>query len=250
MKLARLASSIHKWLALLVGIQIVFWVASGFFFTLFPIERIRSEHLIRKIEAKPIDLAALPDLSKLGQALDRQPTKITLDQRASGAVILAEFAEGRPVLLDGRTLSALSPLDAERAVSVARAHVQVEGAPSSVRLMTGETTEYRGALPAWRVQFAQPDKIAVYVAADTGQVTARRSDLWRLYDTLWALHIMDWASHEDFNHPLIVATSLLTILTVVAGVVLIPYRVRFSGLRRKKALSIPEGLGSEPPAAT
>lgn len=62
---------------------------------------------------------------------------------------------------------------------------------------------------------------------NTGAVTARRSDLWRLYDTLWALHIMDWQNHEDFNHPLIVFVSWLTLLSVIAGVVLIPYRIRF-----------------------
>ncbi|MCC6789814.1 MAG: hypothetical protein IT547_18440, partial [Hyphomonadaceae bacterium] len=45
MNLARLASFVHKWLALLVGVQIVFWVVSGLFFTIIPIEQIRSEHL-------------------------------------------------------------------------------------------------------------------------------------------------------------------------------------------------------------
>ena len=88
-------------------------------------------------------------------------------------------------------------------------------------------SEYRGALPAYRVQFADGG-LAVYVAENTGAVTARRSDLWRLYDTLWALHIMDWRNHEDFNHPLIVAAAWLTLLSVIAGIVLIPYRIRFT----------------------
>lgn len=53
MSLARLASFVHKWLALLVGIQIVFWVVSGLFFTIFPIQQIRSENLIRPAQTKP-----------------------------------------------------------------------------------------------------------------------------------------------------------------------------------------------------
>lgn len=99
--------------------------------------------------------------------------------------------------------------------------------------MTEETAEYRGALPAWRVQF--PDGgLSVYVAQNTGAVTARRSDLWRLYDTLWALHIMDWQNHEDFNHPLIIIVTAITLLSVIAGIVLIPYRIRFRS--RPKAI--------------
>ena len=69
------------------------------------------------------------------------------------------------------------------------------------------------------------------VAANTGAVTARRSDLWRLYDSLWALHIMDWRDHENFNHPLIIAVTAITLLSVIAGIVLIPYRIRFRKLR-------------------
>ena len=96
--------------------------------------------------------------------------------------------------------------------------------------MTEESSEYRGALPAWRVQF--PDGgLSVYVAENTGAVTARRSDLWRLYDTLWALHIMDYRDHENFNHAPIIIVSILAFLSTIAGIALIPYRFRW---RRKK----------------
>lgn len=66
-----------------------------------------------------------------------------------------------------------------------------------------------------------------YVAQNTGAVTARRSDLWRLYDTFGALHIMDWQNREDFNHPLIIIVTLITLLSLIAGIALIPYRIRF-----------------------
>jgi hypothetical protein len=79
----------------------------------------------------------------------------------------------------------------------------------------------------WVVRRKAQRLSGVYVAQNTGAVTARRSDLWRVYDTLWALHIMDWENHEDFNHPLIVIVTWLTLLSVIAGVVLIPYRIRF-----------------------
>jgi hypothetical protein len=74
--------------------------------------------------------------------------------------------------------------------------------------------------------------LAVYVTQDTGVVTARRSDLWRLYDALWALHIMDWRGHETFNHPLIIGVAAATLISVIAGVILLPYRIRFRFHRR------------------
>lgn len=231
MQLARLASWVHKWLALLVGLQVVFWVVSGLFFTLFPIEQIRSEHLVRPPQsARSIDATALGDLRLIGGAQNRAPIKVTLEQRADGPVAVAEFADGAPILFDAATLRPLSPLDRDAALRIARGHVTLASAPVSATLVSEQSAEYRGLLPAWRVQFAEGN-LSVYVAANTGTVTARRSDLWRLYDTLWALHIMDWRDHENFNHPLIIAVTAITLLSVIAGIVLIPYRIRFRRAR-------------------
>jgi uncharacterized iron-regulated membrane protein len=58
---------------------------------------------------------------------------------------------------------------------------------------------------------------AVYVDALTGEVTARRSDLWRIYDFLWSLHIMDYRERESFNHPLLVAMAGVGLVTVLTG---------------------------------
>ncbi len=235
MQLARMASWVHKWLALLVGVQVVFWIVSGLFFTLFPIERIRSEHLVRPPQAaRAIDATALGDLSLIQDAQNRPPTKVTLEQRADGLVAVAEFTDGDPILFDAATLRPLSPLDRDAALRIARGHVTLTSAPVSAALISEQSAEYRGPLPAWRVQFAE-DGLSVYVAANTGAVTARRSDLWRLYDVLWALHIMDWRNHENFNHPLIIAVTFITLLSVIAGIVLIPYRIRFRGRRPKTA---------------
>ncbi|MBX9745520.1 MAG: PepSY domain-containing protein [Hyphomonadaceae bacterium] len=226
MSLARLASFVHKWLALLVGIQIVFWVVSGLFFTLIPIQQIRSENLIRPAQAQTIDTATLASLASLRGDQNALPTKLTIESRPIGQVVVAEFGDQSPILFDAVTLQRLSPFNAEQASAVARAHVTLASEPTDATLVTEESAEYRGALPAWRVQF--PDGgLSVYVAQNTGAVTARRSDLWRVYDTLWALHIMDWQNHEDFNHPLIIIVTVITLLSVIAGIVLIPYRIRF-----------------------
>ena len=234
MSLARLASFVHKWLALLVGVQIVFWVVSGLFFTLIPIQQIRSENLVRPAQAQTIDTATLASLASLRGDQNALPTKLTIERRPIGQVVVAEFGNQSPILFDANTLQRLSPFNAEQASAVARAHVTLVTEPTDVTLVTEESAEYRGALPAWRVQF--PDGgLSVYVAQNTGAVTARRSDLWRIYDTLWALHIMDWQNHEDFNPPLIIIVTVITLLSVIAGIVLIPYRIRFRSRAKPSA---------------
>lgn len=221
MKLQTLAANIHKWLALIVGVQVLFWIASGFFFTLFPIERVRSEHRIAEFHAAP--LSAVRDVSAL---LPEAPTRVIYERDAAGdAVAVAEFQERRPILIDLEDWRVASPLSADAAAQIAQAYTTGSPRVRERRLITEETPEYRGPLPAWRIAFDDAEGLAVYVAADTARVTARRSDLWRVYDALWALHIMDWRDHENFNTGLMILTSFTALLVALAGFVLFPYRM-------------------------
>jgi uncharacterized iron-regulated membrane protein len=109
--------------------------------------------------------------------------------------------------------------------------------------VTENSAEYRGPLPAWRVDFADGAARSFYVAADTGAVAARRSTLWRVYDFLWGLHIMDWRGHEDFNSPLLVAATLLGLVVVVSGIVMLPSRLGYTAWwrRRRNRADAPKG---------
>ena len=110
-----------------------------------------------------------------------------------------------------------------------------------VSRVDAETTGYRGALPAWRVDFEDGEGRAIYVAADTGQVTARRSTLWRAYDFLWGLHIMDWRGHADFNSWLLVIFTLLSLVVVVSGIVMLPSRLGLTRWWRRRRASRASG---------
>lgn len=233
MRVVGWASWIHKWLALIVGVQMLFWVASGLFFALYPIERVRSEHRIAEAEQAGLDVSALRAPLELATLLPEAPTRISYERGVLGeALAIAEFAARKPILIslaDGRVLS---PLDEAAATRIARAYVAAAPAVRQARLVTEESPEYRAALPAWRIAFDDAEGLAVYVAADTGRVTARRSNLWRTYDALWALHIMDWRDHENFNNGLLIIASITSLIVVLAGFVLFPFRLRFGRLTR------------------
>lgn len=222
MKLQAIASWTHKWLGLIVGVQVLFWFGSGLFFATFPIERVRSEHRIAEHEVVALR-APLQDVRPL---LPEAPTRVTYERDVLGdPVAVAEFAERRPILIDLNDWSVASPLTADAAAQIARAYVTGSPRVAERRLITAETPEYRGVLPAWRIAFDDGEGLAVYVAADTARVTARRSDLWRVYDALWALHIMDWRDHENFNTGLLILTTFTALVLMLMGFVLIPYRM-------------------------
>lgn len=232
---SRVAGKVHKWLALLMAIQILFWFVSGLFFAIAPIERVRSEHVVAKHApvAIPLEQAAL-GLQRAAAAGAQPGEKIELRSLLGRPVALVTGGEARPRLYDLGDGRLLSPVPASLAAAIAEADHEGDLRAASVEAVQEESPEYRGLLPAWRVRFDDGANRAFYVAADTGAVAARRSTLWRVFDFLWGLHIMDFKNHEDFNTPLLIGATALSLVMIVTGIILFPSRLGYNAWRRRR----------------
>jgi hypothetical protein len=234
-RVTRIASFVHKWLALLMAVQILFWFASGLFFAAFPIERVRSEHM--KAEAPPAPVAIADAAAGLQRIAHEAPgERIEVRSLLGRPVALVAPRGARPRLYDLAGGRRISPIPAALAASIAEADHAGAQRAARVERVTAESPEYRGALPAWRVDFDDGAHRALYVAVDSGLVTARRSRLWRVSDFLWGLHIMDFSGHQDFNTPLLIGATALGLILILTGIVLFPVRLGLTRwLRRRRA---------------
>jgi uncharacterized iron-regulated membrane protein len=92
--------------------------------------------------------------------------------------------------------------------------------------------EFRGRdQAAWRAVFDRPESLRLYLDPWTGEILARRTSRWRLFDFLWMLHIMDYDTRDDFNHPLLQIAALAGLLVALSGLV---YWFLVNGTRRRR----------------
>ncbi|MCC7540676.1 MAG: peptidase M4, partial [Deltaproteobacteria bacterium] len=183
--------AIHRWLALAAMAQLAVWTATGLFFAVVPIESVRGEPSTRETAPAPVDIAALgPWPSSLQGA-----TEVTL-RIVDGRPLLAATMGERRMLVDART-GRPTEITREMASRIARADQSGSPAVQSITRIEDAPVEYRGKpVPAWCVALDDGAGTRVYVDALSGKVTARRNDLWRVYDFLWSLHIMDYGERE------------------------------------------------------
>jgi hypothetical protein len=162
--------------------------------------------------------------------------KLELRTIAGRPAALITGRDARARLYDLDSGRQISPVPMTLAVRIAEADHEGEARAARVERVTGQHGEYRGPVPAWRVDFDDGAERSLYVVADTGEVRARRTTLWRTYDLLWRLHIMDWSGDESFNTPLLMIFSLLALVMSIAGIVLLPSRLGLTAwLRRRRA---------------
>jgi uncharacterized iron-regulated membrane protein len=226
MKIRRLIRQLHRWLGLLIAAQLLLWVIGGLVMSVLRLEEVKGED---RIAQRPVEPLAAEGLLAPAQVVGAHGAPV-------GSLVLV-MLDGRPVyrlkagteslLVDARSGAHLSPLPREFAERLARADYAGPAAVAGVDWVDAPGIEYRErALPLWRVRFADDRATAVYVSPATGEVVARRNDLWRLFDFVWMFHIMDYEGREDFNHPLLIATAASALLFLVTGLVMLVFSFR------------------------
>ncbi len=229
MRLARWVSArnlyaLHRWVSLVVVIQLILWATSGLVFALIPARSITSAVAEDAHEERLItDPWLAPEAVLARVPIEHRSSVYRLELRRSGDrdVWIARAGGGWVGRYDA-TSGDEAPLGPEDAARIASEDQDSRPeAREVVRYDEAPPIEYRGrALPAYRVTLDDEESTGVWVDARTGDVTARRTDRWRIYDFFWALHIMDYTGREDSHHPLLIAAAALAELTALTGLVL------------------------------
>ena len=149
----RWSIQLHKWIALIVGIQVLFWVAGGVVMTAIPIERVRSEHHVAEAKPSPLAVEAAMPVAEVVRRAGLQPVDAQLKTTPRGPVWSLKPASGDPVVLSaitGRPLAAMSAADAQ---ALAQRAYKGDGKTVSATLLAKAPQETGKTGPLWRVDF-------------------------------------------------------------------------------------------------
>ena len=224
MTLRRFIQTAHRWLALLLGAQVLIWMLSGVIMSWFHISLVRGE--VNSTVAFTPELVARSYASPGGAIAQMEGvTEVRLKSFLGRPVYEVTAANGA-ALFSAESGAKISPISEDQARQIAKSDFSGSAEISKVERLSNPPHEYRGGKPVWRVSFDDNLNTRIYISPDTGEISARRNKIWRLYDFFWMLHIMDYDEREDFNNPLIRAASATGLLFAITGVFLIVTRLR------------------------
>lgn len=229
----------HRWLAYLVGVQLLAWMLGGLVFAWVPFQAwIKGgDALVKPQQALPAGWA---------QALAAAPTGAADPVLSLRSVATA----GGPALLLRRAGGAqwlaaaggdLPRADAASVGRFARSLYRGPGALADVQRLDqvpsrlGIVRELGERQGVWRARFDDALATRMYFDGRSGEFLAVRNDSWVLYDFFWRLHVMDYREGEDFNNTLLRASATAAFALLATGAVLVTLALRRAWRRRREA---------------
>lgn len=204
---------LHRWLAVVIGVQFLVWTVSGIYFSWTDIDEIHGDQFLSPgVSMTTLKSLALPE------------SQLMVSELA------VRFIDDRPflwvnnaTLIDPETGEVKPGVSREEAEKIARQNIKDDYDLSSIALLesVGPHHEYRGrSLPVWVVKFEGPTDLTAYVAQRDGSFQRVRHTSWRVFDFLWMLHTMDFKSRDDFNNLLLRLSSAFALIVVASGFIL------------------------------
>lgn len=225
---------LHKWLGLLVGLQVLIWLGSGLYMVLLDIDFIHGDSLVKNMqqtvappENSAIDMAGL-------RARYTNATTIGLTPVMEKTLYTVTTPAER-LLIDTENGQVISPLDEKSVRKIARFHYNGDAGVSKATLIASDPPMeiQTRRLPLWRVDFNDLYDTSFYVDPYTGTLVTRRFQYWRIFDFMWMLHIMDYQERANAHNLLLKSVQVTGLLFCISGLWLLFYS--FSGRRKKIA---------------
>ena len=222
----------HKYLSLVVGLQLLIWSISGLYFSLFDIHDIHGEKLLTS--PKPLEFAE-PMAVEFADVLQQYPHAKQLTLKNLLGEPHFQFsttdAQGNVSwhLLNGMTGKQRPKLTENeiRYIAISRFTGSADIGNLELLSKTAPSELAKRHLPVWQVQFDDWQLSTFYIHPLTGDIVTKRHHRWRLFDIFWRFHILD-IEGENVANPLLTTMSLLALLMVFTGLLL---TIRFIGAR-------------------
>jgi len=214
---------LHKWLALLVFLQLLTWLLTGFLLG-------KVDHNLASGGANYINHSntnsqqtALMSINEVLQAypltqeivllrvFEQVVYKLTFSKSAHA------YQKNEEVLINAVDGSRIT-LDKATAIRLAMASYQAQAKILKTELLhppIEDLNQQKNAL--WRIDVSDKINTAIFINAQTGLVVAHVNDETRWRNLLMMLHFMDYTQQGSFNNLFIKSFAVLTLLQALTG---------------------------------
>lgn len=223
MRLYKLNTSVHKWLSLIVGLQLLVWLGTGLYFNLMDHGKASGNEFRTHThhQGNVADFTLIP-VSKIQSGSPLEVKLIWFSHQPYYHFIFDKgqhsYQKRDSLLFDAVTGKQIN-LSQKQILTLAQSSYSGTGQLASAVLTQPPFADHvRQQNPMWVVAVEDENNTTIYLDSITGQILGHANDDSRLKDLMMTLHFMDYANSGGFNHWWIIAFAFATLFLSITGI--------------------------------
>lgn len=244
-----LLKKLHKWLSLLVGLQLLLWLGTGLYFNLMDHQKASGNQFRQRPTVAQVDINKLVEpqlvLSQAKQVVSLKQISLLAHPYyllTHNKGLYSHFKNDYS-LVDAYTAEPVI-IDETMARKLAQSSYKGQGIiDSTIKLSPPYEDIPREQNEVWQVNYADYIHTSVYIDAGSGRIIKHSNDDKRFVDIFFMLHFMDYGTEGSFNNVQIVVFAIFTLFFSLTGFIWTiellfngQYRVNVGRKKRKLVL--------------
>lgn len=221
-----LIRKVHKWLAVIVGIQVIIWVSSGLYLNIADHQKASGKAFFQPLPHYQFQHrdTLFPVSQVLSQIPAAKEVKVISLLGATYYLVTTEKAlyphfVNSYQLVNART-GKWEALNQQQVIDMAKASYTGNGEVAESELIATRPFDFpKQRNPVWRIDFDDELSTSAYIEAGSGRLIGHSNRDKRIADFMLMLHFMDYQKHGSFNSWLIILFAVLTLGLVFTGAI-------------------------------
>lgn len=214
----RFVRKLHRWLSLVILIQVLIWLVSGLYFGWVGHQSLAAHDYFQSIPATPVGSVFYPENALIERFDNVKSVEVrSISETAQYVVLAIDGSRHYVNAQTGERWQTSAPL----AAKLARQSYNGPGSVNEVQAVTGSEEIIDWNKPGYRVTFTDELHTRVYVDAASGEVVDHRNNSWWLSDWMFRLHFMDYSGERDFNSLLNIIAATIALWFSLSGLILL-----------------------------
>lgn len=216
--------TLHKWLSIIIGIQVLIWVLSGSIISLLDQDTVQGRSTynamppVSAIGASPV----LFDITELALPANTELQSVRLARVGNKLNYLLDSSVGT-LVFNAYTGEAFGVSEAQAQQTALKSYKGTGNWVSNEYFAKGseELVAKHGHTPQWRIEFDDSINTRVFVSGIGGRVLAHRNCYSQIVDFLLMLHFMDYADEHSFNNLQVRVVAFAALWLAISGLLLV-----------------------------
>lgn len=214
----RFMRKLHRWLSLIIFIQVLIWLVSGMYFSWLGHQKLGAHDYFQPVAESPIGSVFYPETALTERFENIESLEIRSVAGTAQYVVTTTDGKKHYVnALTGEEWTTSAPLAAE----LARKSYNGPGRLKQVQAVTGSDEIISWHKAGFKVSFSDELATRVYIDAASGKVVDHRNSRWWLSDWMFRLHFMDYSGERDFNSLLNIVAATVALWFSLSGFILL-----------------------------
>ncbi len=214
----RFMRKLHRWLSLVIFIQVLIWLVSGLYFGWVGHQSLAAHDYFQSIPKAPVGAVFYPENALIERFDNVKSVEVrSISETAQYLVLTIDGSRHYVNAQTGERWQTSAPL----AAKLARQSYNGPGSVKEVQAVMGSEGIIDWNKPGYRVIFTDDIRTRVYVDAASGEVVNHRNNNWWLSDWMFRLHFMDYSGERDFNSLLNIIAATIALWFSLSGLILL-----------------------------